>query len=251
VECWGANTNAQLGRGSTNLLGTPSEVLTVHDGPALTGVTLITTGDDHTCVCLSSNETLCWGRNDAGQSGGCEAGRCLPATVPTPLSGIKSVVSSLSAGPFYSCARAGVNGDILCWGDNSSNQWGGAHAQSGSPVKLLGGAMAISAGGSPGGAIATSSLAHACGIFSDRAYCWGSPDRGRLGNGMTSGSPTEGPVPVSLPERVVQVSAGSDHACAVLEDGRVACWGKNNSWQVTGRTGTPVTIPTPFTVGIF
>jgi hypothetical protein len=55
-------------------------------------------------------------------------------------------------------------------------------------------------------------------------------------------------VRVTLAQGVVSVAAGGDHACAVLADGKVSCWGKNTSWQVTGRAGTAVTIPIPVTL---
>jgi len=61
--------------------------------------------------------------------------------------------------------------------------------------------------------------------------CWGSNDRGQLGDGTTDSRST--PVDVlGLTGRVVAFSAGYEHTCAVDEDGRAKCWGANRSGQL-------------------
>src|SRR6202042_778399 len=62
---------------------------------------------------------------------------------------------------------------------------------------------------------------------------WGS---GPLGDGTSNGSQTPVDV-VGLSAPVQQIAVASVHACALLEDGTVACWG---SWE--GALGvSPVT----------
>ena len=86
---------------------------------------------------------------------------------------------------------------------------------------------------------------HTCALQENGAlYCWGANHKGQLGVGDIAGcnprmprhpcSPT--PLRVDLPE-VVDVAAGSTHTCAVLANGRVACWGEGSNHALgLGRT---------------
>ena len=70
--------------------------------------------------------------------------------------------------------------------------------------------------------------------------CWGFDDEGQLGNGAgTSDQAT--PTYVDLPNdgRVVRLTAGRDHTCAILDNGSLWCWGRGmrgNSGTVRPRT---------------
>lgn len=59
-------------------------------------------------------------------------------------------------------------------------------------------------------------------------YCWGSNDNGQLGDAKHSG----GVVSVHLPLPALQVVAGDSHACALLINGTVRCWGSNTHCQL-------------------
>jgi hypothetical protein len=63
-----------------------------------------------------------------------------------------------------------------------------------------------------------------CGVTGGGSVeCWSSqPDRG-FGTG-----------PRPLPGPAVDVTVGADHACAILSDGRVFCWGSNERGQLGG-----------------
>jgi alpha-tubulin suppressor-like RCC1 family protein len=75
-----------------------------------------------------------------------------------------------------------------------------------------------------------------------RVACWGRADRGQLGDGFT---PRRQPLPVQ-PVGVtdaVGVSVGGDHACAVLRDGGVMCWGEAGAGEVGTRVGAESLTP--------
>ena len=75
--------------------------------------------------------------------------------------------------------------------------------------------------------------AHSCAINTadNTASCWGSGEYGQLGNGA---SPYDSvtPVQVSNLTDLAQVSAGTDHSCALKSDGTVYCWGHDDHGQL-------------------
>lgn len=77
-------------------------------------------------------------------------------------------------------------------------------------------------------------------------WCWGDNDRGQLGEG--SGATSLRPVKVQGVDSVVfdRWSAGHSHVCAAEStgEGRIFCWGANNSGQAGTGDGVDVTTPT-------
>jgi alpha-tubulin suppressor-like RCC1 family protein len=133
----------------------------------------------------------------------------------------------LDAGSHHTCAIVG-GGDVRCWGEGEDGRLGYGNVDdigdtetpaSVPPVALGGKAVAVSAGG-----------AHTCAVLETGAVrCWGYGNDGQLGygNGDSIGD-TETPAsvaPVVLGAKAVAISAGAYHSCALLETGRVRCWG--------------------------
>ena len=84
-----------------------------------------------------------------------------------------------------------------------------------------------------------------CAIVDGGLKCWGNGVGGTLGNGGNTDSST--PVNVSgLASGVTGVSAGGFHACALVSDTSVRCWGEGNEGQLGDNTAydrdTPVTV---------
>ena len=216
IQCWGDNADGQLGNGTTINSSIPIQVIHL-DGRAVA----ITAGYAHTCALLSDGSVRCWGRNNYGQLGdGTTENRCTPVAV-TNLGG---KATAITAGGFHTCAIL-QGGQVRCWGWNMLGQLGdGTIRTSLTPVSVvnLGGeALSIASG-----------FAHTCAVLTDgRIRCWGWNKYGQLGDGTnwTRRTPTD---VVNLGGRAKSVVAGEGHTCALLEDGRVRCWGWNMSSQL-------------------
>ena len=66
--------------------------------------------------------------------------------------------------------------------------------------------------------------------------CWGNNDFGQLGNNSTTDShaivPVRGVEGQGALQDISDISLGVGHSCAVLDDGRLACWGRNTSGEL-------------------
>jgi len=217
VWCWGHNTHGELG----SVPGGPGTV--AKQVPVVSGVWDVALGDFHSCALESGGEVYCWGKNSTGQLGD---GSIKQKYVPSLVSGLANV-KEIGAGSASSCARQ-HDGKLWCWGDDEFGQLGngtpGSKALTPVAVKGLSGVLAVAAGGE-----STCALLEGGGIS-----CWGANWMGQLGNGTTN--------TLSLPTRVVgigeseaaavSIGVGAEHACSVLVDGSVRCWGSNEMGQL-------------------
>lgn len=117
-----------------------------------------------------------------------------------------------------------------------------------------------------GRAVSASVVAtHACAVLDNgTVYCWGDNGVGQLGDGTLPpyciGDPSIGscdnkneisaylnahivPVAVSGISNAIAVDVGTRHACALLDDGTVRCWGDNTEGQLGDGTTTSSAIP--------
>ncbi|MEO0811282.1 MAG: hypothetical protein AAFY60_00370 [Myxococcota bacterium] len=94
-------------------------------------------------------------------------------------------------------------------------------------------------------------LRSTCVVRSGRVYCWGSNEYQELGVPGAALATTT-PIEVALPSPAVAVStrgnedgAETAHSCALLEDGTLACWGRNGSGQLGLGPGAPNPVLSP------
>ena len=75
--------------------------------------------------------------------------------------------------------------------------------------------------------------------------CWGQNNYGQLGDGTTTGrgEPTQ-TASLGPGRHAVAISSGKEHACAILDDGSVVCWGRNNIGQLGDGTTIDRSVPT-------
>jgi len=261
VKCWGFNERGQLGLGDSKNRGSKPEDM----GDNLPRVDM---GDNlpdfvpigirtakalavnayHTCAILDDNRTKCWGRNDAGLLGiGDQKDRGddpneMGGLLPHVDFGEDHFATSLALGLFHSCAVLD-NRKVKCWGLSYVGRLGieetvargdeanemGDHL----PFVDLGSGrtvQALAAGNS-----------HTCALLDDNTVkCWGANVAGCLGTGDTAnrGSHAEEmgdnllPVNLGSGRTAKAIAVGGYSSCAILDNGRVKCWGYNDIGQL-------------------
>jgi len=247
VQCWGQNSQGQLGNGSTTDSSSP---VTVTNLPS--GVTAIVAGYRHTCALVGAGGVLCWGYNIYGQLGD---GSNSNSSLPGPVASLSGSLAKIAAGKYQTCVLNGV-GSMQCWGWNSSGQLGnGTTANSTTPVTALPSGVAMMAMGSTQTCVLTA--------FGG-VQCFGANSSGQLGNGTTASSLTPVAVngfstAVAVATRSVVINgsnvaepggtfaSGYGHTCAMTNAGGVQCWGQNDHGQLGNGSTTNSSTPIPVT----
>ncbi len=149
-----------------------------------------------------------------------------PATQPFS----QGWATQVSAGGAHTCAVT-LTGGVQCWGRNTVGQLGdGTTRARGAPVAVLGLSERVGMVSVGGG--------HTCAVTaSGGVQCWGANGNGQLGDGTTSARLAPVAV-VGLSHGVQALSAGSNHTCALLDNGGVQCWGANGYGQLGDGTTT-------------
>jgi alpha-tubulin suppressor-like RCC1 family protein len=80
VLCWGANSDGQLGDGSTNDSALPTSVVGLSSGASDVAM-----GNAHACAVTAQDGVMCWGANDHGQLGD---GTTTPRLTPVNVRGL-------------------------------------------------------------------------------------------------------------------------------------------------------------------
>ena len=210
VVCWGDNTYAQIGGGSSGFGKTTRGTV---GGPlGSTTARRIAMGSIHTCAVLSDSSVECWGRNFKGQTGG-----------GTPNLGAGRTATEIAMSSEFSCAILDDD-SVKCWGANGATNYIGTGGVPDLGVNRTATGIALG-------------YEHACVLLNNKTVkCWGKNDHGQVGGGSassdhvlrgTSGDPLGG-------QTAIEIAAGYKHTCAVMEsDHSVKCWGVNRSTAVT------------------
>jgi alpha-tubulin suppressor-like RCC1 family protein len=211
AKCWGDNGNGQVGNGNLADRPSPTDVVGLS-----AGVLDISPGGSHTCALVVGGGVKCWGRNTEGQVGD---GSGTQQLIPVDVSGLGIEVVAVGAGDRHACALT-LGSAVKCWGANQNGQLGnGGGAQQLVPIDVLG----LSAG------VEAISVNHdsACALMADGVVkCWGDNSNGQLGDGTVVDRPAVVDV-IGLGGEATAISMGYDHACALMADTGVRCWGSN------------------------
>lgn len=261
VVCWGDNTHSQLGAGPAEPSGTVNVALPA-PAPGVTRrvIAALEAGERHTCAAvvdvvgaIPTGSIVCWGANEAGQSGADAAGDAQPTTVFSAETGLPLVparasvgggegaTNLLALGARHSCALVAEPSDpltapagVACWGSDAHGQVlggdGGARAvefeldwdEADLPLR------GIQAGGDT-----------VCVWSATRLACWGLNRDHQLGQG----EPLRDEVPAVVVgvENATELWLGGRHGCARESSGDLKCWGANAHGQAV--PGAPEIVP--------
>jgi alpha-tubulin suppressor-like RCC1 family protein len=218
VYCWGRNNWGQLGNGSTTDSSVPVKV------SGLSRVVAVSAGENHSCALLECGTVKCWGANNFGQFG-----KSTPASASRPVS-ISNISggSQIATGYDHTCVLKS-SGGLTCFGRNDSGECGVGSTDSvvaPSTPTGLGSSVASFANGA----------FHTCAVSSGGALsCFGWNNDGQLGINSFTESTTAAPVS-GLTSGVSRVAGSYFSTCALLGDGNVQCWGRNNLSQLARAT---------------
>jgi alpha-tubulin suppressor-like RCC1 family protein len=230
VDCWGDNTQGELGIGKKSPVQSPVPVRAKLPAPALA----VSAGGTNVCAVLKGGVVFCWGDNGNGQLGvGKTFSSLTGSTKPLLIDGL-SRVKAISVGDQYACAFVN-NTTTKCWGDDSVGQLGnGMSGLSAVPVAVQGVTSVASV---------DTNGAFTCAALTDgEVSCWGRNSGGQLGV-STDVEVRTTPAIVKSVSNAVAVAAGINHACALLADHTVDCWGANKHGELGNDTTTSSLTP--------
>src|SRR5436309_1944907 len=148
--------------------------------------------------------------------------------------------TAVAAGGFHACMRL-PDGTVQCWGRNYSGQLGNGDGN------LTNSSVPVTARGLTTATSVVTGDAHTCALLGDgTVQCWGLGGSGQRGDGTFNDISS---VPVAVVgmggaghlTNAVAVAAGGYHSCALLGDGTVWCWGRNQD----GQLGNGIPLPAP------
>lgn len=195
-------------------------------------VVQLAAGALHTCALRADGGVRCWGTGDNGVLGYGTG----PPEADVPLGG-RAV--ALAACYLHTCAILEA-GAVVCWGYGEGGVLGYGNEQTIGDDETPAEAGALWFG-EPAVQI-TAGDAHTCALFaSGSVRCWGSNQFGQLGwdaSRVGDDEPATVAPPLQLDGDVRRVVVHGP-SCALFDDGRVQCWGRNHAGQLGRKSWQP------------
>lgn len=253
VKCWGNNNFGQLGLGDTisrgikpNQMGDKLPVVDLGKDRKAVDISL---GNGFSCALLDNGAVKCWGKRGAQLGIGNNYDN--PGHKPNEMGdklpevnlGKDRTAKSISAGYNHVCALLD-DGNVKCWGYNYSGQLGIENTKTkGNTTDEMGDNLPIvNLGKSHTAKAISSGYDYTCALLDDHSVkCWGYNLLGQLGLGDTinRGDKPNQLMGENLP--TIDLGAGHSakaiyvgvmHACAVLDNDTIKCWGINNNGEL-------------------
>jgi alpha-tubulin suppressor-like RCC1 family protein len=215
VSCWGANDVGQLGAG---IRDEKSEAPVVVAG--ITNAKRVTLGRKHACALLEGGAVSCWGDNTYGATGGpvvyTESAREL--VTPDVVARVRAIAIA-----------AGSTGSLAVTTDHRLTTWGFA-IQDEMPTEIPRVASGITNADDVSADAEAACIVHTGGEVAcvGNSYSLFPGYRGRAAS----------PIAIPMHGHVRRVRVAERHACALLVDGRIECWGSNSEGALGRKTAT-------------
>ena len=217
--CWGNPQDGKLGSG-------PREDVVTSPEPVTGDLRFVSLAAGvGTCGVSELGRLYCWGP--------------LPRTVVDsgPVETCSTVEYRFKSGPDiqqYPCARTPVRMALdtsLATDTLLRDVSGHCVLTVGGAIYCLGGDVWNQANGFEPFASVSVGETHGCALtLRGNAFCWGTNDRGQLGDGGTTRSSSD-PLPVAGGSTYTAIAVGDRHTCAVTTEGVVHCWGDTSMGQ--------------------
>ena len=196
----------------------------------------ISTGMAQSFAVTSDYRVFAWGRNQQGQLGdGTQINRLVPTEITDnfPLLNQEHVVL-IASGDVHSFAITNLN-RVFAWGNNTYAKLGTGNTTAFiSPIEITSqfslrpGELIVDIQAGIDFSMALTNQG--------RVFTWGRNTYGQIGDGST----TQRNIPTDITtgfllgqnEKVIQISAGHDHAMALTNQGNLYAWGRNTYGQI-------------------
>ncbi|WP_394830550.1 hypothetical protein LVJ94_28995 [Pendulispora rubella] len=185
----------------------------------------VAAGGGMTCATSSTGKVFCWGHNLGGELG---RGKGPDSYVPVMAYNIPSGATQVAVSGIHGCAV--VDRLVGCWGANASGQLGfewteagrtAGYEEPGRVQNIEGTKLSVTVGDQ-----------HGCALVDGTAYCWGSNGEKQLAIDDIYMYISYKPLTISqIGSQLRAISAGGEHStetCAIVSNGGVMCWGRNN-----------------------
>ena len=240
VRCWGNGSWGKLGDGN-------SQAHNVYSPTPVKGlqyrVTQIAAGYSHTCALMVDGNVKCWGGGANGKLGNGSTASVDIAEAQGDVLGINGNAIQITVGRNHSCAlvdHGNQSQSVQCWGvgyalgDGDTSRTDKAAATN---VNWADDVVAIDAG-----------YYHSCMVIREGStLCWGFNGNGQLGNGVTSGSFTMSPTPITVVPTTTYYASLSNggesvNACIANQPWQINCTDEGEWMDLNGDTGFRWTI---------
>jgi len=277
MKCFGENGNKQLGLGDDNQSkGDGANEM----GPNLAYVNpgtidnakfkSIFCGLSHTCSILTNDKAKCWGLNEYGRLGIGSSitsaigntGDSLPFIDFGNIDNIKPI--SFAIGTGHTCTLFD-NKKVKCFGKGTDGQLGYENPNNlGSLSTHMGNNLNFVNLGTNINVFSIHSYgytSHNCIIIDGTQLmkCWGHngnyqlgyDDQNKRGNAVDTMGDKLPTLNLGTESKVLQVSVGTFHTCAIRIDYELRCWGNNGSGRLgLGTSTSPISTSLPLFVGV-
>ncbi len=241
VQCWGENTNAQLGLRASPVLRDGVSRSTPADVAISTELARVDVGPASACALATNGDLYCWGNNTQRLLGRADAGATFSDgwSGPAVVDGENDAIRRIAIG--YKTAFALTNDhQLVSWGAVTGRLSSLLYTQP-SVFEALSDVTSVATGGR------SAETTTQCIVASGSVYCWGSNGAGALGTGFPDDERLPRPAKLvtdgtAFPQ---QLALSQSTTCVRMTDGTIQCCGVNKLGQLGTDAGTTAWVFVP------